>query len=427
MKAEFDHSGAEAGKQLATPKETDMKTLLPEEAWPLYEKDEIAAATAVLESGRVNQWTGDTVFAFQKACAEHFGGGHAIALMNGSVALELPLRAFGIGPGDEVIVTPRSFVASAFCVQLVGATPVFADVDPVSGNLTPASIEAVITERTKAVIPVHLAGWPCDMPAIMTLAERHGLVVIEDCAQAHGATISGRPVGSFGHAAAYSFCQDKIISTGGEGGLTIFRDKDLWTWAWSFKDHGKSWQKISKPPEKPGFRWLHDMVGTNWRLTAFQAAIGLRQLDKLAGWRALRARNAGIWEHALASVAGLRLARPPEGFEHAFYKFYFYVDAGARSKELRDEILRRAAAEGIRVFSGSCSEIYLEDAFRELPRPDLRNARHLGEVSLMVEVHPTLQPERLELRATRLAEIAADVLEQTQASDPIIGTVADVS
>ena len=383
---------------------------LTEEHWPFYAEDEIEAAVALLRAGRVNQWTSDAVFAFQDALTKRFGGGHGIALANGSVALELPLRAFNIGPGDEVVVTPRSFVASASCVRLVGATPVFADVAPDSGNVTAQTIEAVLSARTKAIIPVHLAGWPVEMPAIMALAKQRGLIVIEDCAQAHGAEIDGRSVGSFGDAAAFSFCQDKIISTGGEGGFTSFRDAELWEWAWSFKDHGKSWAKVNKLPRQPGFRWLHDTVGTNWRLTAPQAAIGLKQLDKLDDWRAARTRNAGIWAEALTGIPALRVPMPPEGLRHAFYKLYAYVDAGPDSERLRDEILRRATEAGLRIFSGSCSEVYREVAFADLPCPSLPVARALGEASVMVEVHPTLRPDLLAVRAEILANIVRKVL-----------------
>lgn len=380
----------------------------PEEHWPFYAEDEVEAVAQVLRSGRVNQWTGPDVFAFQDAMTARFGGGHGLALANGSLALELPLRAFGIGPGDEVIVTPRSFMASASCVSLVGATPVFADVDADSGNLTAATIEAVITKRTKAIIPVHLAGWPCDMPAIMSLARRHGLHVIEDCAQAHGAEIDGKAVGSFGDAAAFSFCQDKILSTGGEGGFTSFQDRGLWEWAWSFKDHGKSWTKVNTPPADQGFRWLHDSIGTNWRLTGPQAAIGLKQLDKLSAWREARAHNAATWVEALADVPGIRVPLPEARFTHAFYKFYFYLE-GPDPERRRREILRRAGEAGLRLFTGSCSEIYLEEAFRDLPRPDLPVTRDLGARSLMVEVHPTLDPERLRARAAWLADMLVDV------------------
>jgi dTDP-4-amino-4,6-dideoxygalactose transaminase len=373
------------------------------EAWPYYAEDEIDAVAAVLRSGKVNQWTGPAVGDFELACEAKFGGEHGIALANGSLALELALMAFGIGPGDEVIVTPRTFVASASCVRLVGATPVFADIDQASGNLSAETIAAAITPRTRAVIPVHLGGWPADMPAIMALARAHGLKVIEDCAQSHGATIHGAPAGSFGDAAAFSFCQDKIITTGGEGGYVRFADADAWKWAWSFKDHGKNRDKAFSNDHPPGFRWLHDSVGTNWRLTGIQAAIGLRQLAKLDDWTATRTRNAGIWRAALAGCDALDLPEPGAGFTHAFYRYYFYLRDDDAA--LRDRILAAAATRGLRLFSGSCSEAYLEHAFDDLPRPDLPVARRLGRTSFAVEVHPTLDRQALTQRAAALREI----------------------
>ena len=390
--------------------DADPLPLRIDEGWPTYAEDEIEAAATVLRSGKVNQWTGLDVFAFEKALTSRFGGGHGIALANGSLALELALRAFGIGPGDEVVTTPRTFVASAFCAMLVGAKPVFADVDPDSGNITAETIAAVLTDRTKAIIPVHLAGWPADMEPIMALARSRGVKVIEDCAQAHGAEIDGRTVGSFGDAAAFSFCQDKIITTGGEGGFVSFRDADAYEWAWSFKDHGKNRRKMAERPPRPGFRWVHDSVGTNWRLTGPQAAIGLAQLDKLEAWTALRARNAALWADALDQVPGLRLPLPEPLFRHAFYKLYAYVDLADDAEAARDEILARAGDAGLRLFSGSCSEVYRERAFADLDQRALPIAKRLGATSLMVEVHPTLDRELLLRRAEVLAMIAESVL-----------------
>lgn len=402
--------GRRQGAEMAARADDVMQaaSLQPDssEAWPFYEDDEIRAVEAVLRSGRVNQWTGDRVTAFERAWEAYLGSGRAIALANGSLALELALRAFGIGPGDEVVVTPRSFVASASCVRLVGATPVFAEVDRDSGAITAASIEAVLTPRTRAAIPVHLGGWPADMPAIMALARARGFRVIEDCAQAHGAAIGGRPVGSFGDAAAFSFCQDKIITTGGEGGLAIFQDAGAYEWAWSFKDHGKNRARIAQPADRPGFRWLHDRVGTNWRMLETSAAIGLLQLGKLGRWRDVRERNARIWADALAGIPGLRVPLPGPDLTGAFYKFYVYLDPWTPEAEaLRTRILEEAAALGLRLFSGSCSEVYREGAFDDLDVPRLPVAHALGDTSLMVEVHPTLDPDRLRERADALAAI----------------------
>ncbi len=267
--------------------------------WPYYEPDEMEAVTAVLASGRVNYWTGEEGRQFESEFAAQVGTQHAVAVMNGSVALELALRALGLGPGDEVVVPARSFIASASSVVLVGARPVFADVDPLSGNLTAESIAAVLSPRTRAVIVVHLGGWPCDMDSISALTQARGLRLIEDCAQAHGATYKGRQVGSFGAAAAFSFCQDKIMSTGGEGGMLVCNDETVWQRAWSYKDHGKSWDAVYRRQHPPGFRWLHESFGSNWRMTEMQAAIGRRQLKKLSSWVAQRQQNALALELAL--------------------------------------------------------------------------------------------------------------------------------
>ena len=385
------------------------------EHWPTYAEDEVQAVADVLRSGKVNQWTGTKVFAFQEAYDTYLGRGRSIALANGSVALEIALRAWGIGPGDEVVTTPRTFVASASSIRLVGATPVFAEIDRDSGNITAETIAAAITPRTKAIIPVHLAGWPVDMPAVMALAEQHGIKVLEDCAQAHGAEIDGRPVGTFGHAAAFSFCQDKIMSTGGEGGLTVFQDDADFEWAWSFKDHGKDRAKITTPVPGSGFRYLHDSVGTNWRMLEASAAIGLLQLAKLDAWRDARAERAAVWQEALGEIDGLRTPVPdPARFRHANYKWYAYVDAtdgdldAAQAK--RDEVMRRATELGIRAFSGSGSEIYLEGAFDDLDTPTLPVAHELGRTSLMFEIHPTLDLDRLRQRASAVATIVREVL-----------------
>lgn len=381
------------------------------ELWPHYGADEIAAVAACLESGKVNQWTGPHVADFERAYAMYVGAGQAIALANGSLALELALRAFGIGPGEEVIVTPRSFVASASCVMLVGATPVFAEVDALSGNITAESILAVITPRTRAIIPVHLGGWPADMPAIMAVARQYGLKVVEDCAQAHGASIDGKPVGSFGDAAAFSFCQDKIITTGGEGGLVIFQDEAAFSWARSFKDHGKNFTAAMAPAEPGIFRWLHDNLGTNWRMTSIAAVIGEKQLCKLDNWRDIRERNAAIWASELSALEAIRVPWPGTDIRGAFYKFYCYVDRqGDEGEWFRDEIIQTALVAGLRVFAGSCSEIYREKLFKHLDIPPLPVARQLGRTSLMLEVHPTLDEQRLRDQAAGLCQVIDAVL-----------------
>jgi dTDP-4-amino-4,6-dideoxygalactose transaminase len=375
--------------------------------WPHFDEDQVAAAAAVLRSGKVNYWTGEEARAFEQEFARACGAAFGIALANGTVALELALQVLGIGPGDEVVVTPRSFVASAAVVALRGAQPVFAEIDPDSQNVTPATVRAVLSSRTKAIIAVHLAGWPCDMEGLLALARAHDLRLIEDCAQAHGATFHGRPVGSFGHVAAFSFCQDKIMTTGGEGGLLTTDDERLWRAAWSYKDHGKSYDAVYHRRHRPGFRWVHESLGTNWRMTEMQAAIGRRQLQRLPEWLGARRRNAGILAEGLRSLPLLRVPEPPAHVGHAWYKFYAFVrpDRLARGWT-RDRIMAAIVARGVPCFAGSCSEIYRERAFTERglgPSRPLAVARALGATSLMFLVHPTLAPEDMAY-ARRVAE-----------------------
>jgi len=362
--------------------------------WPVFGQDEIDAAGAVLASGRVNYWTGEECRAFEEAFAALCGTRHAISLANGTLALELALYMHGIGPGDEVIVPARTFIASASCAVARGAVPIVCDVDPNSQNLTADAVLAALTLRTRAIVAVHLAGWPCDMDPIMALARSRGIKVIEDCAQAHGATYKGRPVGSLGDCAAFSFCQDKIMTTGGEGGMLVLNDTGLWEKAWAYKDHGKSYDAVFNREHPPGFRWLHESFGSNFRMTEMQAAIGRRQLDKLPQWLAARRQNAALLDAGFAGIPGLRVVRPPDGIGHAYYKYYVFAEAealtpGWDATRIQEAIL----AEGVPCFAGSCSEIYCERAFVErgwVPADRLPAAQRLGETSLMFMVHPTL-------------------------------------
>jgi dTDP-4-amino-4,6-dideoxygalactose transaminase len=379
--------------------------------WPHFDEEQVAAAAAVLRSGKVNYWTGEEGRAFEQEFARFCGAEFGIALANGTVALELALQVLGIGPGDEVVVTPRSFVASAAVVALCGARPVFAEVDPDSQNITPATVRAVLSSRTKAIIAVHLAGWPCDMDGLLALARAHNLKLIEDCAQAHGATFGGRPVGGIGHVAAFSFCQDKIMTTGGEGGLLTTDDESLWRAAWSYKDHGKSYDAVYHRRHRPGFRWLHESLGTNWRMTEMQAAIGRAQLRRLPDWLSVRRRNAAILAEGLRPLPLLRVPSPPAQVGHAWYKFYAFVRPDRLAPGwTRDRIMAAIVAGGVPCFAGSCSEIYRERAFSErglAPSRPLRTARALGASSLMFLVHPTLEVEDMTYAHRVVEEVCA--------------------
>lgn len=386
---------------LTAPAEDDSR-------WPSFAADEIEAAVRVLASGKVNYWTGEEGIAFERAFAGYTGCRHALALANGTVALELALRVLGVGPGDEVITTARTYIASASCAALLGARPVPADVDRDSQNLTAATIEPLLTPRTKAIVAVHLAGWPCDLDPILELARGRGVAVVEDCAQAHGATYKGRRAGSIGAIGAFSFCQDKIMTTAGEGGMITLNSTEMFEAAWAFRDNGKSYEAVHRRAHAPGYRWVHESFGSNWRMTEVQSAIGRLQLEKLPAWLRTRRAHAAALNTFLGETPGLRITVPPAEAEHAYYKYYCFVVPGAlKSDWSRDRILAEVNARGIPCRVGSCSEIYLEKAFPAAWRPERRLpvARELGETSLMFDVHPTLSAQQVERAASVLREV----------------------
>lgn len=371
----------------------------PFSPWPSFTQEESEAVSRVLLSNKVNYWTGQEGRQFEKEFASFSGCEYAVALANGTLALDVAFKALSIGQGDEVIVTSRTFLASVSSIVLAGATPVFADIDRESQNITAGTIRSVITEKTKAIVCVHLAGWPCDMESIMALAKQYGLYLVEDCAQAHGATYKDKPVGSFGDVAAWSFCQDKIMTTGGEGGMVTTNNRELWKVMWSFKDHGKSWDAVYEHEHPPGFRWLHESFGTNWRMTELQAVIGRIQLSRMASWTKKRRKNADqVWQ-AAAQCDGLRVPTVPENIGHAAYKCYVFVEPQLLKEGWnRDRIMSAIVERGVPCFSGSCSEVYLEKAFDNTdyrPAESLPAAKELGETSLMFLVHPTLTAEEI--------------------------------
>jgi dTDP-4-amino-4,6-dideoxygalactose transaminase len=384
----------------------------PFSPWPSFDADEADAVRRVLLSNRVNYWTGEEAREFEKEFAAWSGVRYAVALANGTVALDLALKALEIGPGDEVIVAPRTFIASVSCVVNAGAIPVFADVDRNSGNISAETIAKVLSPRAKGIVCVHLGGYPCDMDGIMRLANERNLRVIEDCAQAHGARYHDRSVGSIGHIGAWSFCQDKIITTGGEGGMVTTDDESLWRAMWSFKDHGKSYEAVYERQHPPGFRWLHDDFGTNWRMLEMQAVIGRLQLRKMARWTESRRGHAvAIWR-ACAEFPSLRVPEIRPGSTHAHYKCYAYVrPERLRAGWARDRIVAAINAAGVPCYQGSCSEVYLERAFDGTgwrPKERLPVAHELGETSLMFLVHPTLQDSEIRQTCDAIRKVMSE-------------------
>jgi dTDP-4-amino-4,6-dideoxygalactose transaminase len=378
-------------------------------SWPNYSEDEICAVNKVLRSNKVNYWTGDEGRKFESEFAEFTDCKYAVALANGTLALDLALKVLNIGAGDEVIVTSRTFIASISSIINAGATPIFADVELDNQNISARTIEPVISDKTKAIICVHLAGWPCEMDDIMTLANEHDLLVIEDCAQAHGAKYKGRSVGSIGHIGAWSFCQDKIMTTGGEGGMLTTNDDKIWRDAWAFKDHGKSYAAVYEREHPPGYRWLHESFGTNWRLTEMQSAIGRVQLTRMSAWTKARNEHAQKIHAICQQYSWLVVPPAPEYNVHAYYKCYAFVAAEQLPTGIsRDDIIDHVNTLGLPCYSGSCSEVYKEKAFDDTglrPKTALTNAKLLGETSLMFLVHPTLTQDQLNTICQGLTQV----------------------
>ena len=381
--------------------------------WPQHEADEVEAVRKVLEAGRTNALVhGEHNRAFEAEFADFVGVPFAIAVSNGTVSIELALRALGVGPGDEVIVPARSFFATTSAVVAVGAQPVFADVAVDTQNIDPDSVQRLIGTNTRAIICVHLAGLPCDMTRLCEIASANDIFLIEDCAQAHGATWNGRPVGSFGDAGSFSFCTDKIMSTGGEGGMVTLRDEQVWRKAWAYKDHGKDPIELRAPSHSaPGeFRYLHSGFGSNFRMTEMQAVIGRVQLTKLNAWVSRRRENAqALFAQACKSPAILPM-RLPNAAAHSYYKAYLRLDLDQLLPgSSRADIIGALMDEGIACGSGSCPDMSREAAFKYLAvmrDANLPNARQLEKETLMFQVDHTLTPEQTAHVGRRLAAIA---------------------
>lgn len=386
----------------------------PFSPWPSFTPQEISAVTAVLSSNKVNYWTGTEGREFEQEYAIWAGVKHSIALANGTLAIDLAWHALGLKAGDEVIVTSRSYLASVSSIVLAGAIPIFADVDLDSQNITAATVASLITHKTRAICCVHLAGWPCEMDELNALAEEHNLAVVEDCAQAHGALYKEAPVGGLGDIGAWSFCQDKIMTTGGEGGMITTNNEDYWERMWAYKDHGKSYAAVHSKDHPPGFRWLHESFGTNWRLTEMQSAIGRWQLSQMPDWAAQRRANAARILDCAHNLPGLRAPRAPSHIEHAQYKCYVFVQPQTlKSGWNRDRIMASMIERGVPCYSGSCSEIYLEKAFDNTglrPEKRLPNAKKLAEDSLMLLVHPTLTALEIDKTCSVLTDVMTEAV-----------------
>lgn len=386
---------------------------------PFYSNKAIKKIGSLLKTGKVNYWTGTECKNFEKEFSRYLGNKYSVALSNGSVALEIALKALNLKKEDKVIVSSRSFVISASCTLNLGLKPIFADVDD-NGNLNFEEIKKVYDNKVKAIILVHLNGLPCDLNPIINFVKKNNIFLIEDCSQAHGAVYKGKKVGSFGDISTWSFCQDKIISTGGEGGMISTNNKKLWLKCWSLKDHGKNYDSVFHKKHKIGFRWHHDYLGSNYRMTEMQAALGRAQLKILDNQIKKRNVIANLYLNGLKSYYKKYdiLKKPNFSFLyssktkvkklrykniHAFYRLNLFIN---KKKINHLKLLKQFNQKNINCGVGSCPEIYREKVFRKLklyPKKRFSNAKLLGETSIVFPIDPnkTLMKVKMEINSIK--------------------------
>lgn len=416
------------GKPAIEGGEPTIKEPLPK--WPWFTEDIIRAAMEPLRTGEVNYWTGELGRKFEKEWANWNGSKYGVLTSSGTSALHTAVAALGIGPGDEVIVPSYTFIATAFCVLQAGAIPVFADVRRNDHCIDPKSIEEKITDRTKAIIPVHLYGNVCEMNEIMRIARKNDLFVIEDAAEAHGAMYKGNKVGTIGNAGCFSFCQNKTFTTGGEGGAVITDDEELYWQCMSFRDHGFDAKKRLSLLELEGtLHYIHVRVGYNYRMTEMQAAIGLAEMKRLDNWNLpRRRRNGEILIKELREVPQV-LYLPVHNSEkvNGFYVFPIVVDID-NMKIDKNKLIEALVAEGVPAWRSFWPQSYTERAFlehngfgrvkfpfrsKEYTNPEsvrydkvyCPNAVWLEKRTFIVHCYPTLEEEHMRLIADGIKKV----------------------
>ena len=366
---------------------------MQEKNWPNFSKDLISNVGRIIGSGKINYTEGPYGIKFEKEFSKFIGNKYSIAICNGTAALEVAIKSLRLPKNSEIIVPARSFFSSASCIVNTGYNPVFADVNLLTQNITINEIKRKITKKTKAIICVHLAGLPCDMPSIKKLANKKKIKIIEDCSQAHGASINNKQVGSFGDISTWSFCNDKIMSTLGEGGMISTNKKNLYEFCKRYINHGTNY-KNNKKTEK--FIYNKDYFGTNLRITEIQSFAGLEQLKNLKKIQNKRENISKIYFDLISNYQDFfNYYYPSKKIKSAWYRLYFFLKSDVKNyQKIRFKIIKDLRKNNLKCFTGSCPEIYLEKAFKKLNnfKPvRLKNCKILGETSIALDINHTLE------------------------------------
>ena len=364
--------------------------------WPIYDEQMLVGINKIIKKGQVNYLFGKWGKEFENLFSKYHKVSYSIAVSNGTVGLELALAALELNNNDEVLVTPRSYYSSASCIIRNNLKPVFVDIDLNTQNILVDDIKKKITKKTKCIICVHLGGLPCEMNEIMKIAKHNKIKVIEDCSQAHGAMLDGKLAGSFGDIAVWSFCNDKIISTLGEGGMISTSNKNLYNKLWSLKDIGKNIKKYYENNKKKiGFQWLHDSIGTNARLTEIQSYAGYYQLKKLSYVVKKRNENATFLKTELSKLNIFSFLNYSPNYYNAYYRFNFLFNPKYQTNKLSRNILLKELGPRIDIREGSCPEIYNEKYFKMNYSFFCPNANYIGKYALSLQVDQTIKRESL--------------------------------
>jgi dTDP-4-amino-4,6-dideoxygalactose transaminase len=361
--------------------------------WPNFSKNLISKVSNVIKSGKINYTTGKYGKKFEYEFSKYVGNKYSVAICNGTAALEVAIKSLKLPKRSEIIVPARSFFASASCIVNTGYTPVFVDVDLLTQNVCLKDLKKKINWKTKAIVCVHLAGLPCDMYGIKKIAKKNKIKIIEDCSQAHGASINNKQVGSFGDVSTWSFCNDKIISTLGEGGMISTNNKKIYEFCKRYINHGTV-LKIEKNLDK--FIYSKDYFGTNLRITEIQSIAGLEQLKNLEKIQIYRDKVAKNYFDFISKYQKYFYSYyPSKEIKSAWYRFYFFVKINSKDdQKTRYKIIKDLKKKNLRCFTGSCPEIYLEKSFRKLKgfkQKRLKNCKILGETSIALDIDHTIR------------------------------------
>ena len=360
--------------------------------WPNFNNHLISKVVNVIKSGKINYTFGLQGTEFESKFSKFIGNKYSIAICNGTAALEVAIKSLNFPKNSKIMVPARSFFSSASCIVNTGHIPVFVDVDPVTQNISIKDLKKKISNNIKAIICVHLGGLPCDMKSIKNLVKKRNIKIIEDCSQAHGASINNKQVGSFGEVATWSFCTDKIISTLGEGGMISTNKKNIYEYCKRYINHGTS---LSKKNSSEKFIYNKDIFGTNLRITEIQSVAGIEQLKNIKKIQKKRENIAKDYFKIFSTYEDyLKCYMPNKNVKSAWYRFYFFLNPRIKNyQRIRFKIIKLLKVNNVKCFTGACPEIYLEKSFKRLNKikfKRLENCRFLGKISLALDVNHTL-------------------------------------